>query len=76
GIHLRFQPQGDSLNDLTSKSFLKMQVAPVTNLVIDPRYYDLTPTETDPTKKKYAAAKATLQEFRAAQGFPENTQNP
>jgi hypothetical protein len=53
-----------------------MQVAPVTNLVIDPRGYDLTPTETDPTKKKYAAAKATLQEFRAAQGFPENTPNP
>ncbi|MBQ2210170.1 MAG: hypothetical protein II404_09435 [Prevotella sp.] len=76
GIHLRFTPQSDSLNDLTSKSYLKMQVAPVVNLIMDPQGIDLTPTETDPKKKKYATAKATLQEFRAAQGFPENTPNP
>ena len=33
GVHLRFRPQSDDLNDLTSKSFLKMQVQPVINLV-------------------------------------------
>ena len=72
GIHLRFTPQSDQLNDLTSKSFLKQSVSPVVNLILDPQGIDLTPTERDPKKKKYATAKATLQEFRAAQGFPEN----
>ena len=72
GIHLRFTPQSDQLNDLTSKSFLKQSVSPVVNLILDPQGIDLTPTEQDPKKKKYATAKATLQEFRGSQGFPEN----
>ena len=37
GIHLRFRPQSDDLNDLTSKSFLKMQVQPVVNRCAAPR---------------------------------------
>lgn len=74
GIHLRFTPQSDQLNDLTSKSFLKQQVSPVMNLVMDPKGIDLTPDEPDPAKKKYATAKATLQEFRASGGFPTPSQ--
>ncbi len=72
GIRLRFTPQSDEVNDLTSKSFLKAKVSPVINLVMDPRGIDLTPEEQDPTKKQYATAKATLQEFRASEGFPAN----
>lgn len=76
GIHLRFTPQSDQINDLTSKSFLKQQVTPVMNLVTDPKGIDLTPDEPDVSKKKYATAKATLQEFRDAGGFPQPTTNP
>ena len=54
GVHLRFRPQSDDLNDLTSKSFLKMQVQPIT----------------DKTKKKWLSQKCTLSEFRSAGGFP------
>ena len=43
GVHLRFRPQSDDLNDLTSKSFLKMQVQPVINLVCRAKAVDLTP---------------------------------
>ena len=42
GVHLRFRPQSDDLNDLTSKSFLKMQVQPVINLVCRAKAVDLT----------------------------------
>ena len=55
GVHLRFRPQSDDLNDLTSKSFLKMQVQPEI---------------TDKTKKKWLSQKCTLSEFRSAGGFP------
>ncbi len=47
-------------------------MSPVINLVMDPRGIDLMPEEQDPTKKQYATAKATLQEFRASEGFPAN----
>ena len=65
GVHLRFRPQSDDLNDLTSKSFLKMQVQPVINLVCR-----ATPEITDKTKKKWLSQKCTLSEFRSAGGFP------
>ena len=45
GVHLRFRPQSDDLNDLTSKSFLKMQVQPVINLVCRAKAVDLTPVD-------------------------------
>ena len=70
GIHLRFRPQSDDLNDLTSKSFLKLQVQPVLNLVCRAKALDLTPEITDKTKKKWASQKCTLAEFRNAGGFP------
>ena len=70
GVHLRFRPQSDDLNDLTSKSFLKMQVQPVVNLVCRAKAVDLTPEITDKTKKKWLSQKCTLCEFRSAGGFP------
>ncbi len=70
GIHLRFRPQSDDLNDLTSKSFLKMQVQPVINLVCRAKAVDLTPEVTDKSKKKWASQKCTLAEYRNAGGFP------
>ena len=70
GVHLRFRPQSDDLNDLTSKSFLKMQVQPVINLVCRAKAVDLTPEITDKTKKKWLSQKCTLIEFRSAGGFP------
>ena len=70
GIHLRFRPQSDDLNDLTSKSFLKLQVQPVVNLVCRAKAVDLTPEITDKTKKKWASQKCTLAEFRNAGGWP------
>lgn len=70
GIHMRFRPQSDDLNDLTSKSFLKMQVQPVINLVCRAKAVDLTPEVTDKTKKKWLSQKCTLSEFRSAGGFP------
>ena len=70
GVHLRFRPQSDDLNDLTSKSFLKMQVQPVINLVCRAKAVDLTPEITDKTKKKWLSQKCTLSEFRSAGGFP------
>ena len=70
GVHLRFRPQSDDLNDLTSKSFLKMQVQPVINLVCRAKAVDLTPEITDKTKKKWLSQKCTLREFRSAGGFP------
>ena len=70
GIHLRFRPQSDDLNDLTSKSFLKLQVQPVVNLVCRAKAVDLTPNITDVTKKKWASQKCTLAEFRNAGGWP------
>ena len=66
GIHLRFKPQSDSLNDLTSKSFLKAQVSPVINLVTD-RVQDGVDAE---GKKKFKTLRCSLQEFRDAGGFP------
>ena len=66
GIHLRFKPQADSLNDLTSRSYLKMQVSPVINLVTD-RVQDGVDAE---GKKKYKTLRCSLQEFRDAGGFP------
>ena len=69
-VHLRFRPQSDDLNDLTSKSFLKMQVQPVINLVCRAKAVDLTPEITDKTKKKWLSQKCTLSEFRSAGGFP------
>ena len=66
GVHLRFH----DLNDLTSKSFLKMQVQPVINLVCRAKAVDLTPEVTDKTKKKWLSQKCTLSEFRSAGGFP------
>ena len=66
GIHLRFKPQSDSLNDLTSRSYLKMQVSPVINLVTD-RVQDGVDAE---GKKKYKTLRCSLQEFRDAGGFP------
>ena len=70
GVHLRFRPQSDDLNDLTSKSFLKMQVQPVVNLVCRAKAVDLTPEITDKTKKKWASQKCTLAEYRQAGGWP------
>ena len=70
GIHLRFRPQSDDLNDLTSKSFLKLQVQPVINLVCRAKAVDLTPEVTDKSKKKWASQKCTLAEYRNAGGFP------
>ena len=70
GIHLRFRPQSDDLNDLTSKSFLKMQVQPVVNLVCRAKALDLTPEISEVSKKKWASQKCTLAEFRKANGFP------
>ena len=70
GIHLRFRPQSDDLNDLTSKSFLKMQVQPVINLVCRAKALDLTPEISEVSKKKWASQKCTLAEFRKASGFP------
>lgn len=70
GIHLRFRPQSDDLNDLTSKSFLKSQVQPVVNLVCRAKAVDLTPEITDKTKKKWASQKCTLAEYRQAGGWP------
>ena len=70
GIHLRFRPQSDDLNDLTSKSFLKSQVQPVVNLVCRAKAVDLTPDVTDVTKKKWASQKCTLAEYRQAGGWP------
>ena len=70
GIHLRFRPQSDDLNDLTSKSFLKMQVQPVVNLVCRAKAVDLTPDVSEVSKKKWASQKCTLAEFRNAGGFP------
>ena len=70
GIHLRFRPQSDDLNDLTSKSFLKMQVQPVVNLVVRAKALDLTPNISEPSKKKWASQKCTLAEYRNAGGFP------
>ena len=67
---LFFRPQSDDLNDLTSKSFLKMQVQPVINLVCRAKAVDLTPEITDKTKKKWLSQKCTLSEFRSAGGFP------
>ena len=66
GIHLRFKPQSDSLNDLTSRSYLKMQVSPVINLVTD-RVQDGVDAE---GKKKYKTLRCSLQEFRDAGGVP------
>ena len=66
GIHLRFKPQSDSLNDLTSRSYLKMQVSPVINLVTD-RVQDGVDAE---GKKKFKTLRCSLQEFRDAGGFP------
>ena len=73
GIHMRFRPQSDDLNDLTSKSFLKTQVQPVVNLVCRAKAVDLTPTVSDMTKKKWASQKCTLAEFRQAGGWPSIT---
>ena len=70
GIHLRFRPQSDDLNDLTSKSFLKSQVQPVVNLVCRAKAVDLTPEITEVTKKKWASQKCTLAEYRQAGGWP------
>ena len=70
GIHLRFRPQSDDLNDLTSKSFLKLQVQPVINLVCRAKALDLTPDVSEVSKKKWASQKCTLAEFRNAGGFP------
>ena len=70
GIHLRFRPQSDDLNDLTSKSFLKMQVQPVVNLVCRAKALDLTPEVSEVSKKKWASQKCTLAEYRNAGGFP------
>ena len=70
GIHLRFRPQSDDLNDLTSKSFLKLQVQPVINLVCRAKAVDLTPEVTDKSKKKWASQKCTLAEYCNAGGFP------
>ena len=70
GVHLRFRPQSDDLNDLTSKSFLKMQVQPVINLVCRAKAVDLTPEITAKTKKKWLSQKCTLSEVRSAGGFP------
>ena len=70
GIHLRFRPQSDDLNDLTSKSFLKSQVQPVVNLVCRAKAVDLTPDVTDKSKKKWASQKCTLAEYRQAGGWP------
>ena len=70
GIHLRFRPQSDDLNDLTSKSFLKMQVQPVVNLVCRAKALDLTPEISEVSKKKWASQKCTLAEYRNAGGFP------
>ena len=66
GIHLRFKPQSDSLNDLTSRSYLKAQVSPVINLVTD-RVQDGVDAE---GKKKFKTLRCSLQEFRDAGGFP------
>ena len=65
GVHLRFRPQSDDLNDL-----MKMQVQPVINLVCRAKAVDLTPEITDKTKKKWLSQKCTLSEFRSAGGFP------
>ena len=73
GIHLRFRPQSDDLNDLTSKSFLKMQVQPVVNLVCRAKAVDLTPDVSEVNKKKWASQKCTLAEYRNAGGFPNIT---
>jgi uncharacterized membrane protein YgcG len=70
GIHLRFRPQSDDLNDLTSKSFLKLQVQPVINLVCRAKALDLTPDVSEVSKKKWASQKCTLAEYRNAGGFP------
>ena len=70
GIHLRFRPQSDDLNDLTSKSFLKSQVQPVVNLICRAKAVDLTPEITEVTKKKWASQKCTLAEYRQAGGWP------
>lgn len=66
GVHLRFRPQSDSLNDLTSKSFLKQQVQPVANLVMR-----VVKKNVDGKETKYLK-KCTLDEYRKYQGFPED----
>ena len=52
GIHLRFRPQSDDLNDLTSKSFLKLQVQPVINLVCRAKALDLTGVGPDARRQR------------------------
>lgn len=71
GIHLRFRPQSDSLNDLTSKSFLKAQVTPLSNLVTK------RVEEVIDGKRVVKWKRATLAEYRNYGGFPEDyTPNP
>ena len=69
GVHIRFRPEGVSDDDITSRTF-KDQCSLATYGVEEK--IDLTPEETDPTKKKYIKKVTPLDDWILEQ----QTQNP
>ncbi|MBQ3699050.1 MAG: hypothetical protein II886_03980, partial [Prevotella sp.] len=63
-IHIRFRPEGTTEDDITSRSF-KDQCA-LTTYGVEEKF-DLTPTETDPSKKKWGKKVTPLQDWIAEQ---------
>ena len=69
GVHIRFRPEGVSDDDITSRTF-KDQCSLATYGVEEK--IDLTPEETDPTKKKYIKKVTPLDDWILEQ----QSQNP
>ena len=63
-VHIRFRPEGVADDNITSRSF-KEQCALATYGVEEK--VDITPEETDPTKKKYIKKVTPLDDWIAEQ---------
>ena len=69
GVHIRFRPEGAADDNITSRTF-KDQCSLATSGVEEK--IDLTPEETDPTKKQYIKKVTPLEDWILEQ----KAQNP
>ena len=69
GVHIRFLPEGETDDKLTSKAF-KDRCSFTTDGVLEP--IDLTPEETDPKKKKWGYKTVPLETWIAEQLNAQN----
>ena len=68
-VHIRFRPEGVADDDITSRTFKDM--CALSTYGVEEKI-DLTPEETDPSKKKYIKKVTSLEDWIAEQ----KAQNP